>query len=89
MIHLSPHDWIVLSYLKSCVRETITGGTVTVGVERSEVERARLSVMLFHAKREKCCSQPKRQAKPPVWFFEADRDLGRSLRCMACLQSLN
>jgi hypothetical protein len=28
----------VLGYLKSCVRETITGGTVTVGAERSEVE---------------------------------------------------
>src|SRR6202022_4728846 len=37
-IRLGPHDSIVLSYLHSCVRETITGGTVTVGVEQSEVQ---------------------------------------------------
>lgn len=36
---------IVLSYLKSCRRETITGaGTVTVGAEESTVERAGLLV---------------------------------------------
>jgi hypothetical protein len=29
---------IVLSYLNSCVRETISGGTVTVGTDQSEVQ---------------------------------------------------
>jgi hypothetical protein len=29
---------IVLSYKASCVRETITGGTVTVEIERSQVQ---------------------------------------------------
>jgi hypothetical protein len=38
VIHLNPQSSIVLSYLKSCVREAIAGGTVRVGVERSEVE---------------------------------------------------
>jgi hypothetical protein len=38
VIHLGPHDTIVLSYKASCVRETITGGTVTVGIERSQVQ---------------------------------------------------
>jgi hypothetical protein len=42
VIHLNPQDSIVLSYLKSCVREIITGGNVTVGAERSEVESGKV-----------------------------------------------
>jgi hypothetical protein len=38
VIRLGPSDSMVLSYLKSCVREKITGGTVTVGGERSDVQ---------------------------------------------------
>jgi hypothetical protein len=38
VIRLGPHQTIVLSYMASCVRETITGGTVTVGTQRSEVQ---------------------------------------------------
>jgi hypothetical protein len=38
VIRLEADDLLVLSYLKSCWRETIFGGTVTVGIERSEVE---------------------------------------------------
>jgi hypothetical protein len=37
VIKLAPGDVLVLSYLKSCEHETITGGTVIVGAERSEV----------------------------------------------------
>ena len=37
VIKLEPRDVLVLSYLKSCEHETITGGTVIVGVERSDV----------------------------------------------------
>lgn len=37
IIRLAPGDVLVLSYLKSCEHETITGGTVTVGKEQSEV----------------------------------------------------
>src|ERR1700691_6568884 len=37
VIKLDPGDVLVLSYLKSCEHETITGGTVTVGSERSDV----------------------------------------------------
>jgi hypothetical protein len=37
VIRLGAHDRIVLGYLKSCWRETITGGTVTVGAEQSEI----------------------------------------------------
>jgi hypothetical protein len=35
---IKPTDLLVLSYLKSCEHETITGGTVRVGREQSEVE---------------------------------------------------
>src|ERR1700676_5439639 len=42
VIRLAPHDVLVLSYLKSCAHETITGGdgggSVTVGLEASEVQ---------------------------------------------------
>ena len=37
VIRLEPNDVLVLSYLKSCEHETITGGTVTVGMERSNI----------------------------------------------------
>jgi hypothetical protein len=38
VIQLGATDLLVLSYLKSCEHETITGGTVTVGAQRSEVQ---------------------------------------------------
>jgi hypothetical protein len=38
VIKLEPRDVLVLSYLRSCEHETITGGTVVVGVERSTVQ---------------------------------------------------
>jgi hypothetical protein len=38
VIKLAPHDVLVLSYLKSCEHETITGGTVVVGAERSDIK---------------------------------------------------
>jgi hypothetical protein len=37
VIKLEPRDVLVLSYLKSCEHETITGGTVIVGAEHSDV----------------------------------------------------
>jgi hypothetical protein len=38
VIRLAPHETIVRGYRTSCVRETITGGTVTVGTDSSEVQ---------------------------------------------------
>jgi hypothetical protein len=38
VIRLGATDTIILSYLISCQRETITGATVTVGPEQSEVQ---------------------------------------------------
>src|ERR1700687_6218155 len=37
VIKFGPRDVLVLSYLRSCEHETITGGTVVVGAERSDV----------------------------------------------------
>jgi hypothetical protein len=42
IIELGPRDTIVLSYMSSCVRETITGGIVTVGTDQSDVQRAKV-----------------------------------------------
>jgi hypothetical protein len=42
VIRLGVRETLVLSYLKSCTRETITGGTVTVGTEQSEVVSGRV-----------------------------------------------
>jgi hypothetical protein len=38
LITLGPRDTIVISYMRSCVQETITGGIVRVGHEQSEVD---------------------------------------------------
>jgi hypothetical protein len=38
VIRLAPHQTIVLSYRSSCQRETITGGTVTVASDWSDVQ---------------------------------------------------
>jgi hypothetical protein len=42
VIKLAPRDVLVLSYLKSCEHETITGGIVTVGLDRSDVRDGRV-----------------------------------------------
>jgi hypothetical protein len=42
-IRLAPQDRLVLDYLRSCWRETITGGTVTVGAEQSVVKGGTIS----------------------------------------------
>ena len=42
VIALGPKDSIVLGYLKSCWRESITAGTVTVGEEQSTVQGGRV-----------------------------------------------
>ena len=38
IIRLGPRDTLVLTYMTSCVRETIRGGTVTIGTEASTVQ---------------------------------------------------
>jgi hypothetical protein len=42
VIRLGPADSIVLGYLNSCWREKITGGTVTVGAQLSEVQAGKV-----------------------------------------------
>jgi len=42
IIRLEPRDKVVLGYLRSCIRETITGGIVTVGTEQSDVQSGKL-----------------------------------------------
>jgi hypothetical protein len=42
VIQLGPREGIVLSYMSSCVREVITGGTVTVGTDQSDVQSGKI-----------------------------------------------
>lgn len=42
-IHLGAGGTLVLSYLKSCVRESVTGGTVTVGADQSRVQGGKVT----------------------------------------------
>jgi hypothetical protein len=49
IIRLGRQETIVLSYMGSCVRETITGGTVTVGTDWSEVQSGEVTRL-----RERC-----------------------------------
>src|SRR3954469_8520515 len=42
VIKLGADDVLVLSYLKSCAHETITGGTVTVGLQQSDVQNGKV-----------------------------------------------
>jgi len=42
VIELGPRGVIVLSYLHSCMRETIHGGSVKIGVSQSEVQSGRV-----------------------------------------------
>ena len=43
VIELGADDRIVLGYMSSCMRETITGGTVTVGKDESEVRSGKVT----------------------------------------------
>ena len=40
IIHLNADQTIVLSYRDTCIRETITGGRITIGTKQSEVRSA-------------------------------------------------
>jgi hypothetical protein len=42
VIALGPDDTLVLSYMTSCIQETIRGGTVTVGSTQSEVRTGKV-----------------------------------------------
>jgi hypothetical protein len=42
VIKLEPNDVLVLSYLKSCEHESITGGTVRIGADKSSVEGGKI-----------------------------------------------
>jgi hypothetical protein len=41
-VALGPHDRVVIDYFASCIRETIIGGAVTVGAEKSVVQRGKV-----------------------------------------------
>jgi hypothetical protein len=44
-IRLGPNETIVLSYMSSCVRERITGGTVIIGLNQSDVRSGEVATL--------------------------------------------
>jgi hypothetical protein len=42
-IRLGPGDTLVLTYLHSCIQETITGGVVTIGIDQSDVQTGKVT----------------------------------------------
>ena len=67
-IVLGKQGRLVLGYLKSCLREVITGGTVTVGVEKSVVKGGKKSAgNASNAMADGCCSRRKRRGKARRW----------------------
>lgn len=59
VIKLGAHGVLVLNYLRSCVRETITGGVVVVGTEQSKVSLAEVQSAKVD------CIPPKTQLSEP------------------------
>ncbi|HUI96289.1 MAG TPA: hypothetical protein VLX44_11090 [Xanthobacteraceae bacterium] len=64
VIRLGPKDSVVLGYLKSCTRETITGGTITVGVQHSDVKAGTVerAIIPCDAERMLLTSEPRHEA---------------------------
>ena len=48
IIRLGPHDTIVLRYMSSCLRETITGGIITIGTDWSGVQSGEVQRLPGH-----------------------------------------
>ena len=71
IIELGPHDTIVLSYMSSCVQETITRRHCD-GRDRSErIKAERSRGPRFRAMPARCCSPPIRRPSLPARFFGA------------------
>jgi len=48
IIRLDPRDTIVLTYMGSCLRETITGGIITIGTDWSVVQSGEVQRLPGH-----------------------------------------
>lgn len=69
VIRLAPQDRLVLSYLNSCQRETITGGVVTVGVERSDVQNGNVQRETIACDAGRLRLSPQQAARSGVMVF--------------------
>jgi hypothetical protein len=73
VIQLGARDSIVLSYIQSCMRETIKGGTVTIGAQQSDVQSGQVQ----RAKVQ--CDAGKMMQTPPQSMAQAAGVVFRSL----------
>ena len=63
IIRLGQRDSIVLSYIQSCVRETIKGGTVTIGTQQSDVDGGRVDRAKVDCDASKMMQTPKNMSQ--------------------------
>lgn len=79
-IELGSKGLIVLSYMKSCQREVITGGTVTVGTEQSTVDHGKIerSVVNCDAKNIQLSAGEARQSAATVFRSLLPKDQAAS-----------
>ena len=69
VIRLRPKESIVLGYLRSCWHETITGGTVIVGAEQSDVQGGKVVRRKVMCDGGKIALTPGRRTRAPDRVF--------------------
>jgi hypothetical protein len=73
VVRLAAQDRLVLSYLNSCQRETITGGVVTVGTERSDVRDGNVQRETITCDAGRLRLSPEQAARSGVMVFRGVR----------------
>lgn len=73
VVRLAAQDRLVLSYLNSCQRETITGGVVTVGTERSDVQNGNVQRETITCDAGRLRLSPEQAARSGVMVFRGLR----------------
>ncbi len=71
VIQLGARDAIVLSYIQSCVRETIKGGTVTIGAQQSDVQSGQVQRAKVDCDASKMMQTPQNMAQAAGVVFRS------------------
>lgn len=71
VIQLGARDAIVLSYIQSCVRETIKGGTVTIGTQQSDVQSGQVQRAKVECDASKMMQTPQNMAQAAGVVFRS------------------
>ena len=85
IIKLGPQDKIVLGYLSSCWQEVITGGTVTVGIDRSDVAGGMVERSTIACKGNKMQLTAELASKSAAMVYRDMRDRREQIRPLVTL----